>query len=137
MNWFRGTGFYQGHESNVEVEFRAVLEKAVRNGEIPPFHTGEQICLLRTEPDFTWHGNVDVAFYWDGPPHDKVKQGIKDDVQNDYLTRMGTKVIRIHYDGKKVSNEKKMLAYKWLKEVLESGSSKKLWEFDLEDGPIV
>jgi len=137
MNWFRGTDFYQGHEANIEVEFRAVLEKAVREGAIPPFRTGEKIVLLETEPDFIWYGKVCVAFYWDGPAHDKTAQGVKDDIQNVYLARKGIKIIRIHYDGKKVSNEKKMVAYKWLKEVLEDGSSKKLYEFDLEDGPIV
>ena len=133
MKWnnFRGNDFNNTHISNIEVAFYPLLQEQVLKGEIPQFKTGEEIVLLWTEPDFCWTKEK-VALFFDGPPHDKARRGAKDDIQNEYLTDLGWKVIRIHYDGKPVSKAKQATALKWLKEVLEDGGSKKLFEFDLE-----
>ncbi len=133
MNFFRGKDDSGGHESNVETEFYTVLQRAVYSKLIPPFHTRQQIVLLWTEPDFTWD-QEDAVLYWDGPVHDKDHQGEKDDLQNAYLTKMGKKVIRIHYDGKPVSGYKKSRALQWVIDVLNDPRRGHLWEYDLEEG---
>lgn len=138
MKWtnFRGTDMRGGHESTAEVDLYLTFQKAKMEGVLPGFRTGQRIVLLDTEPDFAFLDQK-LLVYVDGPPHDKAKRGAKDDLQNDYLTRLGWKVMRVHYDGRPMSKAKQAVVLGWLKDVLQDGSSRKLYEFDLEDGPIL
>jgi len=138
MNYYRGKDYYRGQgfqsgtaEANIEPEFYIVLQKAVSTGQIPQFHTRKEITLMTCIPDFTWDEEKTIL-EWDGPPHDRPKQAEDDDVKNSILLHQGWKVIRIHYDGGKVSNKKKTLVLDWLIEVLADSRRGRLWEYDLE-----
>lgn len=135
MKWtnFRGKDVGKGNESNIESEFSVLLQEEYLKGALPPFRTDIWVTLLATKPDFIDEKDR-VMIFWDGPPHDKAKRGAKDDVQNGYLTEQGWKVLRLHYNGGKVSKAKQVACLQWVKEVLESPRFGHLWEYNVDRG---
>jgi very-short-patch-repair endonuclease len=109
------------------------LQKAIFEKAIPPFHTQKYIPLFWCEPDFTWDEEKTILD-WDGPPHDKESQASKDALQNEYLARLGWKVIRVHYDGKKTSQADLVKVLGWVKDILTDSRYGHVWHYDLDGG---
>ena len=59
-----------------------------------------EICLQKTTPDYLWkEGFVrkGLPVYLDGPPHEKERQRLKDELIDEMLCKMGLHPLRIPY----------------------------------------